>query len=548
MKKVVFFLLFAGVALMAGASCSGEQGTDGGSSGPCTAGTLDCGNAVCANILSDANNCGACGRVCTAGQTCGNGLCTDGATTTTGSGGSTGAGAASSSGGTGGSAGAAATGAGGSGGTGGGTGGTGGTASVTCTMNVVSDVSSVIPTVGIVTWSADLAPIDSAYIEFGPDENYGLQAPVDLTEPEYRTLLLGMTASSDYHFRVVATSGNATCMSQNYELSTGPVANGIAEPSVSPALAAEVAPGFLVTSRFTGGGGGGGEGQMYIYNQNGKLVWWYTPPVGGISRARMSYDGKYMIARDVNANGAGQGQVVRVSIDGLEEEEIDIPNGHHDFTVTPDNGIVFIKKAPDNCDEIVKLAADGTQSVIYTVSDAFGGDVGGGNDPCHVNTIQYNESDDSFTFSALNLNAYVKVTAAGNLVWVLGGNSSEFGGAGADWDRQHGHHMLADDRILFFNNGNLGGGGGGSLALEVLLDLGTMMATRVWDYDGDNSSQTLGDVQRLPNGNTLITYSNAGVTHEVNADKALVQEMTWPIGGAIGYVNHRPDLYGPPPR
>jgi hypothetical protein len=56
----------------------------------------------------------------------------------------------------------------------------------------------------------------------------------------------------------------------------------------------------------------------------------------------------------------------------------------------------------------------------------------------------------------------------------------------------------------------------------------------------------LGDVQRLPNGNTLVAYSTSGVLHQVNAAGELVQELTWPIGGAFGFVNHRPSLYGPP--
>ena len=52
---------------------------------------------------------------------------------------------------------------------------------------------------------------------------------------------------------------------------------------------------------------------------------------------------------------------------------------------------------------------------------------------------------------------------------------------------------------------------------EVTLDLTAMTAATTWMYDGNENSNTLGDVQRLWNGNTLATYSNAGVFHEVNA-------------------------------
>jgi hypothetical protein len=58
-----------------------------------------------------------------------------------------------------------------------------------------STVSSVIPTVGIVEWETDLAAPDSAVVEFGLDTTYGQGAPVDMTAPNLRTLLLGLSLS-----------------------------------------------------------------------------------------------------------------------------------------------------------------------------------------------------------------------------------------------------------------------------------------------------------------------------------------------------------------
>jgi hypothetical protein len=107
-------------------------------------------------------------------------------------------------------------------------------------------------------------------------------------------------------------------------------------------------------------------------------------------------------------------------------------------------------------------------------------------------------------------------------------------------------HPLSLDRFLIFNNGS----GGGSLAIEILLDLGGMSATRAWTYSAMPSiaNIVMGDVQRLPNGNTIVAYSTQGVVHEVDAQSQLVQEIVWPIGGAFGYIHKRASLYGPPPR
>jgi hypothetical protein len=73
-------------------------------------------------------------------------------------------------------------------------------------------------------------------------------------------------------------------------------------------------------------------------------------------------------------------------------------------------------------------------------------------------------------------------------------------------------------------------------------------ATRVWEYDGNASTPVLGDVHRLPNGNTLVVYTSRGTIHEIDEDQQLVRSMVWGLGGAVTYVQHRASLYGPPPR
>jgi hypothetical protein len=85
-----------------------------------------------------------------------------------------------------------------------------------------------------------------------------------------------------------------------------------------------------------------------------------------------------------------------------------------------------------------------------------------------------------------------------------------------------------------------------SHVLEFKLDTsGTVSAKSVKDFTSDDLfSAFLGDVQRLPNGNTLITYSTAATVIEVDASWSTVQTLT----GIWGYSDWRETLYGPPPR
>lgn len=419
-----------------------------------------------------------------------------------------------------------------------------GVAPARCSFDIDARPSPVIGTVGIVSFTTEWGTVAAGHIEFGTTPEYGQRAPLDLVAPDHRTLLLGMTARSTYHFRIAIEAGGARCVSEDQELTTGPLPPGLPTPTLLPPAAEDAPARFLVTPIHDGGGAGDRPGTIAIFDQQGRPVWWVESPMGAPSRARLSWDAKHLYLRDANPNGSDEGRVVRISLDGLEQVPIRVPSAHHDLSVTPDGGVLFLTRdGTAGCDRVTKLGLDGTLTPFFDLAETLGDRfVPEGTDPCHCNSIHYVPSQAAITFSCLNLNAYFRISEAGELDWVLGGSGglSDFGGVGAAWNRQHGHHLVAEDRLVFFNNGVPED----SLAVEVELDFETMRATRVWSYDGGHSSITLGDVQRLGDGNTLVTYSNAGVIHEVDGEGVLLQ--TWQFGSGIGYVEHRRSLYGAP--
>jgi len=416
---------------------------------------------------------------------------------------------------------------------------------------------AMIPTVGVVEWSTTLEGVTEAEIHFGLDDGYGMVAPVDLEEANYRTLLLGMKPNSDYHFKIVATAGGERCESEDQAITTDPMPNGQL-PSLTIDTRDEGARngGFKVMSTWQGS-------TAFIVDADGDFVWWNRPG-HDVTRARMSYDGKTMWMRNVNVQG-GDSRITRISMDGTGAETFNngVLPGHHDFTVLPDGAIAFIafEQGSTQCDQIVEMDTEGNLTTVFDIRDGVPSLVGG--QACHSNAIHYNEFDDSYTVSQRDYNTILKFNrSSGELEWVIGGASGTNSFSGdASWSVQHGHHNIDDTHILLFSNNGIGGGGGGgfpggggtSMALEYELNLDSMTATRVWDYSvSGTSSFTLGDVQRLPNGNTLITFSNAGTIHEVDSSKNLVESISaalgGPAGGDIGYVDVRPTLYGPPPR
>jgi hypothetical protein len=98
-----------------------------------------------------------------------------------------------------------------------------------------------------------------------------------------------------------------------------------------------------------------------------------------------------------------------------------------------------------------------------------------------------------------------------------------------------------EDTILVFNNN---GSDGGASVLEYSYDLSTHSATQVFSHSSGVSSLYFGDVQRLPNGNTFVTYSATGVIQEIDPNGTLLREVLTQL---VGYSRHRKTLYGPPP-
>jgi hypothetical protein len=426
---------------------------------------------------------------------------------------------------------------------GGGEGATGGAPTGECTITASGEVSEAIATVGIVTFTTDLAGANEARIEFGLDTSYGMTAPVDLNEADYRTLLLGMKQSRDYHYRIVVGNGTTECASQDHTITTGQLPNVLPEIDVTNLQPELLSGGFLMTGQYQAMGGD--NSPAYIIDSDGDYVWAVT--VGNyVTGVRMSYDGKWMWINGTNNTAAGAAVIHRVSMDGLIDEDLsdEFVLQDHSITVLPDETVIFYGHDLQDCANIRQRFANGTIEELANIRDAHGaaGD-------CHVNFVEYSAYDDTLIFSDDYHDNYSKISREGEPVWVLGGSTSSFEGDASMWSRQHGVDVLAEDRLIFFNNGEMGSATG-SIAIEVQLDLEAMTATRVWTYEPDPpiSNQQLGDVQRLDNGNTVVAFSVQGIIHEVDPEGNLVQEMVWPIGGAFGYIVKRQTLYGPPPR
>jgi hypothetical protein len=456
--------------------------------------------------------------------------------------------------GTGGTSGGAATGGttSGAGGTtagaGGTTSGTGGSSTGTAAFTVNVSLSTAIATVGIVQWSIDKT-IESARIEFGRDPNaFELTAPVDLTEPSYRTLLLGMKASTTYSLRVVAQGGGQTYTSDVYTVETGFLPNGLPVQTITDRNAAALYAGGGFTVGCTGydtfGGAGQNRSWVFIFDKDGDQVWaldMSDTAAAGCTRARMSLDGKYMWAGSFG-NTTADGALSRVTMDGLgTPQDWVLPGRSHDFAILPNDHVVYFARnnggagqAPESVFEFDPATGMSTKIWDPITDFTFEDDRGG-----HANQVNFVPELNALSLSMYFINTVALISyPQGQLLAAFGGDESTF--PGMSWDGQHGHDVRADRVAIFNNNGT----NGGASVLRFQYNLGASSVTPLGDYSSGEDSVAFGDVKELPNGNFHVTYSSTSVIHEISPSLELLRTIETNV--LIGYVEHRATLYGPP--
>jgi hypothetical protein len=438
-----------------------------------------------------------------------------------------------------------------------------------CAFQIDAAPSPTIPTVGVVDWSVNLPGLSEARIDFTLDDpapgtiNVGSGGAISVAGTMHRALMLGMKAQHTYTYRITAKNGATTCTSADRSFTTG-ASDGAPTVNRTVMNAAAQARGFIVTS------GGYWDASSwpdaYIIDADGDVVWW-SRSAAQCSRALMDWDGQTMWTLDANPalalGGSGVdttgGQVISVAMDGtgttvLQQDPYN--RTHHDLTVLPGGVVAFLVwDARDTKSTLIERSADGTLKTVATLDASLFGPVTG---DLHANSIMYHPTDDTYTVSDLQAGAYVKISRQGQLLWQFRKDCKDSTApkcaAGANVAGNHGHHLLDDGHFLFFSAGP----STTAAVYEYLLTetATSLAATQLWSYMADGEgSDVLGDIQRLPNGNTLIDFSRSGEIRELSPTGEVIQviEATGPTPNstghwAFGYFNFRETLYGPPLR
>ncbi len=329
-------------------------------------------------------------------------------------------------------------------------------------------------------------------------------------------------------------------------------------PTVAVAIQGEPAPGYFMLGNYSWTRQPPSVGRFHLVVDNVGVPVWYRRSEGPPFDLRATPDGRIThVERDRGGNNTGH---LRGPDFDLREEWLPVPldDGRpvvmdgHEFQVLPDGQVLVLGRAentldlspwggPDEVmvyDSVVQIfSPEGAKVFEWTTEGVVDLDDfdpsyialarPSGWEYAHVNSAFVDPDDGHLVISALVPNQVLKVArfeterhAAGELIWRLGGASSDFALVDPDGEAQpafFGQHCavpLGKGRLLLFDNAYpwFGYPVGDARGVEYRLDEAAGAATLVGEWSGAylGASRAGGSVQRLPSGATLVGWGSRG--------------------------------------
>ncbi len=149
-------------------------------------------------------------------------------------------------------------------------------------------------------------------------------------------------------------------------------------------------------------------------------------------------------------------------------------------------------------------------------------------DYVHANAVEA-DTDGNILLSSRHMDEITKINrTSGEIMWRLGGINNQFTfiNDSIRFSYQHDIRRLPNGNITLFDNGNFHSPRF-SRAVEYRLNERQRTAELVWEYRNTPSIYAFatGNVQRLPNGNTLISWGTTNTITEVRPDGTKALEL-----------------------
>jgi hypothetical protein len=335
-------------------------------------------------------------------------------------------------------------------------------------------------------------------------------------------------------------------------------------PQITVGTSSNPAPGSIFITNKSQGTSSSIGSYLMILNNDGSIAK-YKKLTQMANLFKMEANGDLSYAYP---NGAGGWFVLDTSLTPIDTFQCG--NGYHadahDFILLPNgHALLFANdQEPVDMSEIISggnpdamvtglvvQELDASKNVIFQwrswdyipITDSYFDLTQANVDLIHANSLAL-DNDGNILVSMRHLSSIVKINReTGDVMWMLGGKQNDFtfinehkSNAPTYFSYQHDISILPDGNITLFDNGEQHSPNY-SRGVEYALDELNKTATLVWEYrhTPDIYASSMGSVERLPNGNTIVGWGQASggsipVFTEVHPDTSTALEFFMPAG------------------
>lgn len=404
-----------------------------------------------------------------------------------------------------------------------------------------------------VTWTQSEAA--TVHLEYAARDGERRSTPARALEAgEHEEVLLGVPYGSALTFRLVA-EGVSDVVTGDWSARTSPLPDRLEVPRAVSGTGWDPEVPWILLSLTPTGGGFGDRWWAMIVDRAGEVVWARrSDPERMTMHPRLTWDETALLL-DQNSfwpgfdHGAAS-TIRRTTLDGRAEHEFAAPGLHHPFSPMPDGSVVYGSIHPDHNDEdLAQVDVTGARTVLWSCKDWLATldlDVP---QYCTSNTVNYDLRTDTFLFSFYSFESVVEIAGPDHHVdrWFgqLPGSWSFDPPESAFW-WQHGGHYLPDGHFITSTHD-------AERAEEILvreyeLDEATRTLRQVFTLNegagmwGIEYNQ-MGEVARLPNGNTLHNLGTYPRIREGAPDGTIVWDLEFDVDNDLGRTTPVRDLY-----
>jgi hypothetical protein len=289
----------------------------------------------------------------------------------------------------------------------------------------------------------------------------------------------------------------------------------------------------------------------------GNIIWWLNHPAG-TSDLRLLHNGRILYLGGnsaIEATLGGQATWTSPPADAAHHEVFPMPGGNY-LTLVPTSQTVIQNGQPQTwVGDFLREYDRHTNAVVWQWNEFdywstldFDPLVGG--DWTHTNAVVYNLTDNSVYVSARHLSRITRIDyTTKDIIYNMGFNmpSGDVDFGDNLFSFQHAPDLLPNGHMMVFDNGNRRDHivqtpqTGVSKAIELAFtgDPPTN-ASIVWEWTVPEYCSFVGDADRLPGDNTLVTAGPAGKIYEVAPDGEQVWRLSLPAGSP-SYLIYRAD-------